>query len=165
MAKRISRRQFLSNSAAGTAALGVISASAVASSPHASPNPSAGNWVRWIDDAASKIAQGVTFGTPWPRGKQRDAKNFVLRGADQKAHALQSWPLAWWPDGSLKWTAHALPPANDLGDGPFEVIAQRTATKAGATLDVTESDAGIVIDTGAMVCRFARSGASVITSI
>ena len=71
-------------------------------------NPGAGAWVRWLDGSAGAVAQGVTWGTPWPRGKQREAKNFALRGADQKLQPLQSWPLAYWPDGSLKWTAHAL---------------------------------------------------------
>ena len=58
--------------------------------------------------APPTVAQGVTWGTPWPRGKQRETKNFALRGADEKLQPLQSWPLAYWPDGSLKWTAHAL---------------------------------------------------------
>src|SRR5262245_18819520 len=104
---RISRRQFLSSGAAGSAALAIsLNSSAQAARPIAA-NPGAGAWVRWLDDGASKVAQGVTWGTPWPRGKVK-ANNFALRDAGGKLVALQSWPLAWWPDGSIKWSAHAL---------------------------------------------------------
>ena len=136
MKKRISRRQFISNSVATSAALGAIASQAAqgaSPSPVSMTNPGAGAWVRWLDGSASAVAQGVTWGTPWPRGKQREAKNFALRGADQKLQPLQSWPLAYWPDGSLKWTAHALPPGDETADGPFEVIARPSAAKLAAT--------------------------------
>jgi hypothetical protein len=87
-----------------------------------------------------------------------------LRGADNSLHALQSWPLAWWPDGSLKWTAHALAPTAVIGDGPFEVVAQRGG-KGSENLLVNELESGIEIDTGRFTCRLARSGAHFITSI
>ena len=172
MAKRISRRQFLShtalssaaisNAAMGTTALGTISATASPAAP-VPANPAGGAWVRWLDSAASPVSQGVTWGTPWPRGQQREAKNFALRGADQKTLPLQSWPLAYWPDGSLKWTAHALPPTH-TGNGPFQVVAQRAA-QTSAAIKVLESGDGIDIDTGAFTCRFARSGTNIISSI
>jgi hypothetical protein len=159
MSKQISRRVFLST----TAAAPVVLAAANGSSPARpiGPNPGKGAWVHWLD--GSPLAQGVTWGTPWPRGKQKESKNFALRGADQKLHALHSWPLAYWPDGSLKWTAHALAPAAQPGAGPFEVVAQ--AVKPAATLSVKEIDSGIEIDTGAFTCRFARNGANVISTI
>ena len=163
MKKQITRRHFLSASAAAPVAL-AASPSIASSSRAADANPAAGNWVRWLADRAAPVPQGVTFGTPWPRGKQRDAKNFALRGTDQELHALQSWPLAYWPDGSLKFTAHALPPTSAGGDGPFEVVAKRGAAHS-ARITVKESPAGIEIDTGAFTCRFANTGAHIISSI
>src|SRR6187399_1137237 len=168
MKKRISRRQFISNTAATSAALGVIASQAGQSAPTpevSMTNPGAGAWVGWLDGSASAVAQGVTWGTPWPRGKQREAKNFALRGADQKLQPLQSWPLAYWPDGSLKWTAHALPPGDAPANGPFEVIARPNATKPVAKLSVKETDAAIEVDTGQFVCRIARQGSNIIDSI
>jgi hypothetical protein len=165
MGRRISRRQFLSSSAVVPTALAVsVTANANTPSKPSANNPTKGAWVRWLDDRQSPVPQGVTWGTPWPRGQQRESKNFALRGADRKVHSLQSWPLAYWPDGSLKFTAHALPPTADLGDGPFEVIAQRSAA-ATAALGVKESETGIEIDTGLFVCRFARSGVNVIEAV
>jgi hypothetical protein len=167
MKKRISRRQFISSTVASSTALGAL---AVQNAGRATPtvsmtNPGTGAWVRWLDGAASKVTQGVTWGTPWPRGKQREAKNFALRGADNKLRPLQSWPLAWWPDGSLKWTAHALPPADGVDDGPFEVVAQRGAVKPPATVTVKDTANGFEIDTGMFVCRLSRRGSNIIESI
>lgn len=161
MSKQISRRQFLSTTAATPLVLTAASGTTLARPIEV--NPGKGAWVRWLDGAAAPVAQGVTWGTPWPRGQQRETKNFVLRGADQKLLALQSWPLAYWPDGSLKFTAHALAPGEPPGDGPFEVLAK--SAKHASTITVKESAAAIDIDTGAINCRFARSGATIITSV
>jgi hypothetical protein len=168
MTKRISRRQFISTSAAATATVPALEpqASQTAATLPRPPadNPEAGNWVHWLDDRVSAVPQGVTWGTPWPRGKQRHAKDFALRapGDASRPVPLQSWPLAYWPDGSLKWTAHALPPATDAGAGPFEVIARRGPAGHATTLKVTTSDAALEIDTGKFVCRVNRSGTSII---
>ena len=167
MKKRISRRQFISSTVATSAALGAVAAQ---KTPTATPaasmaNPGAGAWVRWLDDRAGAVAQGVTWGTPWPRGKQREAKNFALRGQNKTLRPLQSWPLAYWPDGSLKWTAHALAPDENVGDGPFEVVAQRGAAKPATSMSLKESDAAIEIDTGLFSCRLPRSGSNIIEAI
>ena len=143
MSNRISRRAFLSTSAATSAVLAIATNPAQGSVPApAGANPAAGNWVRWLDQAPA-IPQGVTWGTPWPRGKLKPAKNLALRAATGTALPLQSWPLAYWPDGSLKWTAHALAPGSGTGDGPFEVVAQRTAAKGQAALSITETGRGL----------------------
>jgi hypothetical protein len=169
MKKRISRRQFLSTSAATTAILGAATTEAgqeLKPTPVIStPNPGAGAWVRWLDGSAAAVAQGVTWGTPWPRGKQRETKDFALRGTNQKLHSLQSWPLAYWPDGSLKWTAHALPPGEESRNGPFEVVARSDAAKHSVNLSVKESGNAIEVDTGKFVCRLSRSGSNVIDTI
>ena len=48
---------------------------------------------------------------PWPQGAVPADQTFALSGADGAAVAVQSWPLAYWPDGTLKWSAHAVGPA------------------------------------------------------
>jgi hypothetical protein len=165
MSNPITRRDFLSASAVSPFAIAAVSAQA--SPVEASPveaNPGKGAWIRWLDGKAPALAQGTSWGTPWPQGKLRDPKKLVLRSTDGRSVALQSWPLAYWPDGSLKWTAHALSPGIATGDGPFEVVAQGGA-KLTKTLSVTDSATGIDVDTGTFTCRFAKSGTSVITSL
>jgi hypothetical protein len=167
MKKRISRRQFISNTVVSSAALGAVTAESAGNARPSIPmtNPGAGAWVRWLDGVASKVAQGVTWGTPWPRGHLREGKHFALRGGDGKLLPLQSWPLAYWPDGSLKWTAHAFPPTDSAVEGPFEVIAQRTVAKPSVTVVVKDTDAGFEIDTGKFVCRLPRSGSNIVETL
>jgi hypothetical protein len=167
MRNRISRRQFLSTSAASSAAL-AINLNAAAQSTGARPiaaNPGAGAWVRWLDDQAGKVAQGVTWGTPWPRGKVKSANHFALRAAGGSLIPLQSWPLAYWPDGSVKWSGHSAAPGAVNSDGPFEVVAQRASAKNAAALNIVENDDAIEIDTGVVRCRVNRRGADFIASL
>jgi hypothetical protein len=164
MGGKISRRQFLSTTTATTVALNLPAPGASAGSPaYAAPNPAPGNWVRWLDDRAPAIAQGITWGTPWPRGKQKAGRAFALRDRANKLLPLQSWALAYWPDGSLKWSAHALAPGTSPGDGPFELVAANP--KPATTLRISETAEGIEVDTGAMTCRFAKSGRDVIAAV
>jgi hypothetical protein len=165
MSKRISRRAFLSSGAATSAAFAMQGNAATATpQPAIGANPAAGNWVRWLDGRAPGVAQGVTWGTPWPRGQVKAVKQFALR-APGVTLPLQSWPLAYWPDGSLKWTAHALAPGQPTGDGPFEVIAQRGAPKATDTIKVVERADRFEIDTGVMTCGINRQGSIIVDSI
>jgi hypothetical protein len=166
MSQGISRREFLTSSVATTTALGLAGTAATAGDAGAvlAGNPGPGAWVRWLDGPATP-AQGVTWGTPWPRSKLNSTKHFALRDASHQLAPLQSWPLAFWPDGSLKWTAHALPPTATVGNGPFEVIAQRGVPKFSLVITAAESETGVEIDTGAFQCRIARTGPDVITSI
>jgi hypothetical protein len=157
MSKRISRRTFLSATAAAPAALSA--AEGPGRSPAARENPGRGTWVRWLDDRAPALDQGTSWGTPWPRGKLKGSTEFSLRAAGGTALALQSWPLAYWPDGSLKWTGHALAPGQGSGDGPFEVVARR-GPKGAARVSVIDAGDAVEIDTGKFVCRVARDGAS-----
>lgn len=166
MSNRISRRAFLSTGAATSAAL-AISTGAATSPPLAplAPNPGTGNWVRWLDGKAPAIAQGMTWGTPWPRGRLKSARSFALRRAAGSEVPLQSWPLAYWPDGSLKWTAHALAPGQLPDEGPFEVVPQRSASKPAKVLKVTETADSLEVDTGLMKCRINRAGATIVAAL
>src|SRR4051812_7146981 len=49
---------------------------------------------------------GAAFGVPWPRGQVAAGTPFAVRDGDGRDVPVQSWPLAYWPDGTLKWTGH-----------------------------------------------------------
>ena len=80
------------------------------------------------DGRARGRHRAALAGRPGPRTlRGRDLRRALAtrpgavqsQGLDFKLgnHAMQSWPLAYWPDGSLKWTAHALAggvPAGEL---------------------------------------------------
>ena len=176
--KRISRRQFIGASALASAALATKAAeqgggaaapepltNEAAAMPPSLANPGAGAWARWLDSHSPAVANGATWGTPWPRGKHPAKTRFALRDAANTDIPLQSWPLAYWPDGSLKWTAHAVPANAKMGAGPFEVVPRRAPIAPTASIKVKETDATVEIDTGVIVCEIARTGSSIIRSI
>ncbi|WP_174864435.1 exo-rhamnogalacturonan lyase family protein [Duganella dendranthematis] len=63
--------------------------------------------------AGDKRAAGpMGAAVPRARGAAVGAATASATG-ERDAFAVQSWPLAYWPDGTLKWSAHALPPDAD----------------------------------------------------
>ena len=69
---------------------------------------------------------------------------------------VQTWPVAYWPDGSVKWTGHALAAIPGLA-GPLTLTPLATPDSAPATvLTVTESADAFTIDTGAVRARISR---------
>ncbi len=68
---------------------------------------------RWLDSTPPAMLPGTTLGVPWPRGTIKRGQEFAVKNSAGAAVMAQSWPLAYWPDGSLKWTAHALLPESD----------------------------------------------------
>ena len=62
--------------------------------------------LHWLDPAPAEPA-GVTFGVPWPRGTLAAGEAVCIRPAGGEPLPTQTWPLAWWPDGSVKWLGMA----------------------------------------------------------
>jgi hypothetical protein len=165
----LSRRRFF----ASAAALGVSAgqaAPAAAASPAAAPQPDA-QALRWLDGAAPAEHAGTAWGWPWPRGQVARTQAFALRDAQGRLHALQSWPLAWWPDGSVKWSGHALAPAAippAEAAQAWQVVALKPGQQAApptATLRVEETDAAIVVDTGVIRCTVPRRGPLLVAQV
>src|SRR5262245_14270817 len=63
--------------------------------------------LKWLGDRPPAVPMGVSWGTPWPRGKIMKDQAFTLTTTGGKSLPLQSWPLAYWPDGSIKWSGFA----------------------------------------------------------
>lgn len=167
----LSRRDFVRKTTLVAAASGVASAlragetkaspSAAPSRVQASPGAAA---LRWLDGAAPKFPVGATWGVPWARGKMPRDTVFALQAAGGGAPApVQSWPLAYWPDGSLKWTGHAVPAGARLADA-LE-LAPGTPAAPAAALVATDSGDRIEIDTGAMQCVVAKNGAVLLPTL
>ncbi|WP_324670996.1 Tat pathway signal sequence domain protein [Hymenobacter sp. GOD-10R] len=160
-----SRRAFVKKSLVMGAALpfvpvlaaGVESGEAVAASSD-TPVP-----LHWLEDTTSTKAVGVTWGVPWPKSKHKKGTAFSLRNQQGNSFAVQSWPLAYWPDGSLKWTAHAayLAPVQAQG----LVLSPVKAANPTKGLTVIEAANAITVDTGAIRCQINKQGSTLITAI
>jgi hypothetical protein len=79
--------------------------------------------LHWLDGVPAAPAEAA-WGVPWPRGQVREGTPFALTTSSGRPVPVQTWPLAWWPDGSLKWTGHAA--------GPDAALAARLRLAPGA---------------------------------
>lgn len=117
----------------------------------------------WLDRAPPPARVGVSWGVPWPQGAITKGATFALSDTDGKPLSVQSWPLAYWPDGSLKWTGHAVA-ATPEARGPLTLshgnsAAPETPMKAAETKEFIE------VDTGHVKCRIPKQGQHFIDSI
>lgn len=168
MAPRIaslSRRSFFKSGA--LAAVGSLArpglASDKAAAPDLTPGQASAAVLTWLEDTPA-LSTGTTVGVPWPRGLLRKDQAFALR-SEGGPLPCQSWPTAYWPDGSLKWTAHALP-ADALPSGRITIQAGAPAPMpAGLSVSVEERPDAIVVDTGVIACTMPRRGSHIIASI
>lgn len=104
--------------------------------------------LRWLDEAApDALPAGVTWGVPLPRGSVASIEELRLRG-DGEAVPAQFWPLATWPDGSVKWTGVALGATCDVAE--YEIVADAAATAPGhdRPVRVRRENGAVVVDNG-----------------
>ncbi|MER6072507.1 Tat pathway signal sequence domain protein [Streptomyces sp. NPDC001817] len=114
----------------------------------------------WLEDGGLGAAPGSTVGVPWPMGAHQEDQTFALTDAGGKDVPVQTWPLAYWPDGSLKWTAHAVSSGSGkltLSPGtPAAPDTKVTVDKSGGTIDVS---------TGVITAKIGKDGATLIKSV
>lgn len=119
--------------------------------------------LRWLE---GKPAAGVgnTWGVPWPKGAVDPGQSFALTAADGADVPVQTWPIGYWPDGSLKWSAHAIP-----ADAPLSetYTLTRGAASPGKTppVLVVETQKRITVNTGVVKVVVERRGSALISSI
>jgi hypothetical protein len=164
----LSRREFVGRTVLAAAAMqlpGVASGQqpATGQAPPAALPENAVE-IGWLERSPS-ICNGATFGVPWPMGKLKSGQTFKLTSIDGKAVPMQSWPIGYWPDGSLKWTAHAARP-----DGPSMlklILAPGVPSDGFSDMPALASDGdqAIELNTGAIRCRVAKRGPNLIESI
>jgi hypothetical protein len=121
--------------------------------------------LHWLEGGSPPVMTGTTWGVPWPRGTVAKGTEFTVHTASGATVPVQSWPLAYWPDGSLKWTAHAL--GADSGQVETLTLSPGKPDVPAKAVTVVDSGKGdsIVIDTGVIQCRVAKSGSTLIESI
>lgn len=64
--------------------------------------------LQWVGSSPSQ-PMGQSWGVPFEKGEIKVRQAFVLKTADGESVPVQSWPLAYWPDGSVKWMGFAAP--------------------------------------------------------
>ncbi|WP_037621212.1 hypothetical protein [Streptomyces aureus] len=114
----------------------------------------------WLEDGGLGAAPGSTVGVPWPRGVHRPGQTFALEDSAGNAVPVQSWPLAYWPDGSLKWTAHAV--SSDASG--FTLTAGEPAAPE-ARVTVERGGGTIRVSTGVVAVKVGTNGSALVKSV
>lgn len=159
----IPRRSLLKAAAvAGAAAqfswaLGSTNAQAAARSEAADTDPVT---LDWLEDGGLGAAPGSTVGVPWPKGAYQPDQTFALTDGEGKDVPVQSWPIGYWPDGSLKWTAHAV----SSGSGKL-TLAAGTPTAPDKKVTVDKHGGTIDISTGVITAKIGKSGSTLVKSV
>jgi len=138
-------------------------ASTMAPSGTASAVPAEVEALHWLEEGTPASMPGTTWGRSWPRGLHARDTSFALHAADGSPVPVQSWPLATWPDGSLKWSAHAIA-AQSVASASYRLSVGSPAAPA-QPLAVKESSDAITIDTGVITAVLNKSGETLIRSI
>ncbi|TLD28342.1 hypothetical protein PspLS_04307 [Pyricularia sp. CBS 133598] len=158
----------------------IVSSSPFVSAQQAGINSTSGSetvHVGWLDGKAPSIFAGATFGLPWPRGKYRPGTaSFTTPDGSSE---LQSWGTAYWPDGSYKWTAHAVPASSTPPADGYSVVASggvlpgnftrrdkhRRRQDGPAGLVTLNTDDEVTVDTGKMSVSFPKRGEVVVSEL
>ncbi|KAH8820218.1 hypothetical protein F5884DRAFT_763246 [Xylogone sp. PMI_703] len=130
--------------------------------------------VRWLEDTPEYYS-GTTFGLPWPQGKYRfEDTTFAITNGPHQQLPLQSWTTGYWRDGSIKWTAHAIPKFDQIQD-EYTVLAssakcqKRSATPQGRShtpsISVADNHNEVTVNTGKITISFPKKGGNLVSEI
>jgi len=116
-------------------------------------------------DTVTAGATGVTWGAPWPRGELQPGEGVALQRADGSVIPTQTWPLAYWPDGSVKWLGCAA--VLTAEDGTEFELAKGESPAPAQALTITQPGIEIirVADTGVMQVEVGDRGRYIVQQI
>lgn len=160
----ISRRDFVRTSTVLAASIPISSAfgSWINTQGTSSPAKTAVK-LKWLDNKVPSLFAGATWGVPWKKGQHEKNAAFAIVDSKGNKTPVQSWPLAYWPDGSIKWTGHAIG-SEELSTGTLSLISG-TSTKATHSIRLKETSKDIEINTGIILCKIEKQGQILISSI
>lgn len=105
----------------------------------------------------------VTFGAPWEKGLVDRNKAFILTDENGNKLPVQSRNTAYWPDGSLKWTAHTM--KLNGGEAYKLEVSDKNEPKQEEGIQLEKTDTYIKVDAGSTKAVFVSGGNQVIQSV
>ncbi len=112
--------------------------------------------LKWMEEPAQYI-DGHVLGIPFEQGEMAE-----LPSATWQANKVQTWPMAYWPDGSIKWMGAGF--SEMKGIPAPEVELTDDATDAYASM-IEETSDTVVIDTNKLRMSLNKSGSVCIESV
>ncbi len=108
--------------------------------------------------------RGVSWGVPWPQGTIQRTTTFALADSNGNNVPIQTWPLAYWPDGSIKWTGVAAVIGSQSA-ADLKLMPAGLAPQFQTPLSLAETDDAIAIRNGKSMWRIGRTGTALVQSI
>lgn len=118
--------------------------------------------LQWVGEAPLHN-KSVSFGVPFDEGELFPGKGLVLKTAKGENLPTDTWPLAYWPDGSVKWggVAGVIP----AGTSALTLEKQKKETKADGQLKITETSSTIRVETGIVTAYLPKRGEFLLDSL
>lgn len=122
--------------------------------------------LHWVGDVP-QADKPVSFGIPFAQGELLSGQGLELRTEDGKHLPVDTWPLAYWPDGSVKWSGVG----TVIPAGTAKLSAVKGAGKSfkkqpqDVGVTVKETPQGIQIATGEVTAFIPRQGAYLLDSL
>lgn len=135
------------------------------SSPDGDGAPAAAPVLRWI----GPVPEGdkpVSFGIPFAPGEFQARDRLIFSDGAGRTLPADSWPLAYWPDGSVKWGGFAtvVPGGTERVTFAKAGRKERPATPA-CSVQVSEEADRLVVSTGALTAYIPRQGLCLLDSL
>ena len=123
--------------------------------------------LHWIGDTPEQD-KAVSFGVPFDEGDVFPATPLRLKVNEYQDIPVDTWPLAYWPDGSVKWSgvAGVFPAGTErLKLEKASKKAKTTNKQPKASISITETPENIQIETGVLSVFIPRYGDFLIDSL
>ena len=123
--------------------------------------------LRWIGDTPQTSTPN-TWGVPFEQGYVKPQTTFQLK-TDNQTLAHDFWPLAYWPDGSVKWGAFATVVPGNTDSLQLSIDLKRNKTQKNNSKSAyptpTVQDSKLIITTGPLTAHLSRKGGNLIDSL
>lgn len=120
----------------------------------------------WLEGDPPALSAGVSWGVPFPEGQVKKESYFLLTNTQGDSMTVQSWPLAYWPDGSLKWAGLSTV-IDSKADSTYQLKTAKVPFNKhlGPQVSLNEIGQVVQINTGILQCEIPRQGNKIISSL
>lgn len=132
-----------------------------------SPQQTSAVPLHWIGDTPEQD-KAVSFGVPFDEGDVFPATPLQLKVNEYQDIPVDTWPLAYWPDGSVKWSGVA----GVIPAGTERLTLEKASKKVKTTnkqpkvsISITETPENIQVETGVLSVFIPRHGEFLIDSL
>lgn len=123
--------------------------------------------LRWIG-SKPQVTRPVSFGLPFAQGELKKGGAVSLFAADGKVLPTDTWTMAYWPDGSVKWAGIATVVNIQDDSLHFKVLDPKQAKKqqVACPIVVDETSSQWVVSTGKVIAYIPKNkGAHLLDSL